>query len=102
MSNGDQSAVKMDMVAWLGGFKQGKPNSENFNRTQGFWGTERERIRRSSSKDVEEAMSGGLSKVFITICNITNSSSLSGQYVHATYVGMGQQKMLNNAFLDTL
>ena len=63
MSAGDQSAVKMDMVAWLGGFKQGKSNSEN--RSTGFWGTERTWIRRSSSKDVEEAMSGWLSKVFI-------------------------------------
>ena len=64
MSDEDQSAVKMDMVAWLGGFEQGKPNSENVNRIQGLWGTER---------DVEEAMSGGLSKLFITICNIPNS-----------------------------
>ena len=29
MGAGDQSAVKMDMVALLGGFKQGKPSSEN-------------------------------------------------------------------------
>ena len=31
MSDGDQSAVKMDMVAWVGGFKQGKPQSDNLN-----------------------------------------------------------------------
>ena len=54
------------MVAWVGGFKQGKPNSENLNRTQGFWGTERAQIRRSSTKDVEEAMSGGLSTISYT------------------------------------
>ena len=83
MSDGDQSAVKMDMVAWVGGFKQGKPQSDNLNGTQGFWGTERVRLRRSLSKDVEEAMSGGISKIFITMCNIPNSSSsVSGQYVH--------------------
>ena len=56
MSDGDHSAVKMDMVAWVG-----KPQSDKLNGTQGFWGTERVRLRRSSYKDVEEAMSGGIS-----------------------------------------
>ena len=67
LSDGDQSAVKIYMVSWLGGFKQGKLKYENSNRKHGLWGTERARIRRSSSKVVEEAMSSGLSKVFITI-----------------------------------
>ena len=63
MSDGDRSAVKMDTVAWLAGFKQGKASVTNSNLNPGYFGTERNRIRRSSSKDVEEAMAGGLSKV---------------------------------------
>merc|ERR1712013_703653 len=54
-------------MAWLGGWPvQKKMNNAGMNNTQnmnsGFLVPDRHRVRRSSSKDVEEAMAGGLGK----------------------------------------
>ena len=81
-------------MAWLGGWPvQKKMNNAGMNNTQninsGFLVPDRHRVRRSSSKDVEEAMAGGLGKVrktiFINILDIF--LNISGRHVSFTLVG---------------
>ena len=80
-------------MAWLGGWQvQKKMTNAGMNNTQnmssGFLVPDRHRVRRSSSKDVEEAMAGGLGKVRKTIFNIFNIfSNISGRHVSSTHVG---------------
>ena len=73
---------KLNATAWLGGWQipnrnsssntqQTPNNTPNF--TSGFLFPDRNRVRRSSSKDIEEAMASGLGKVsagfaIISIC----------------------------------
>ena len=70
LSESSSTPDKLDTVAWLGGWAIPKKNNSTTNTpnntpnmTSGFLIPERHRIRRSSSKDVEEAMAGGLRKV---------------------------------------
>eukprot|EP00090_Calanus_glacialis_P008948 TRINITY_DN1726_c0_g1_i1.p2 TRINITY_DN1726_c0_g1~~TRINITY_DN1726_c0_g1_i1.p2 ORF type:complete len:140 (+),score=41.62 TRINITY_DN1726_c0_g1_i1:244-663(+) len=69
LSESSSTPDKLDTVAWLGGWAIPKKNNSTTNTpnntpnmTSGFLIPERHRIRRSSSKDVEEAMAGGLGK----------------------------------------
>ena len=61
-------------MTWLGGWAIQKKNNTQTNTpnntpnmSSGFLLPEKHRIRRSSSKDVEEAMAGGLGKVGILL-----------------------------------
>jgi len=49
-------------MAWLGGWPMQKKMNNTTNMSPGFLVPDRHRVRRSSSKDVEEAMAGGLGK----------------------------------------
>jgi len=65
MSESCSSPDKLDTMVWLGGWQiqnknQTQTNTPHLN--SGFLCPERPRIRRASTKDVEEAMAGGLSK----------------------------------------
>jgi len=68
-SESSSTPDKLDTMTWLGGWTI--PNKSNTptntpnntpNMSSGFLSPGRHRIRRSSSKDVEEAMAGGLGK----------------------------------------
>merc|ERR1711892_140698 len=59
MSEGDRPKVKMDLVAWVAGFSG---TAWGQHQSTGMTLDPNRRMRRKSSKDVEEAMAGGLSK----------------------------------------
>merc|ERR1719427_2352311 len=63
MSESCSSPDKLDTMVWLGGWQLQKKNQTPTitpHLSSGFLVPERPRIRRASTKDVEEAMAGGL------------------------------------------
>lgn len=67
-SDSESTRVKIDVMGWLAGGSQGDipPRVRKISEPMGNgFGLGHQRVRRSSSKDVEEAMAGGLNKADI-------------------------------------
>ena len=71
LSESESSNVTKNVVAWVSEYtfgRWGRSVERRENSTGGFWPQEPRKRRFSNSKDVEEAMAGGLSKVRCIFC----------------------------------